>query len=84
MNAEARVPPAEEKGDALGSDEFTVSKKCEDLVAEEELGLVGVDEGNGKPGSVREEEAASDDGVDVRVPLQYTAPLKVEATNKPC
>jgi hypothetical protein len=37
MNAEARVPPREEKVDALGSDELSVSKKSEDFVAEEEL-----------------------------------------------
>jgi hypothetical protein len=47
MNAETRVPPGEKKVDALRSDELAVSEKPEDLVAEEELGLVGVDVGDG-------------------------------------
>ena len=68
MNAKTRVPPGEEKVDALGSDELSVSKKSEDFVAEEELGVMGVDIGNGKPGAVLEENPAGNDGMDVRIP----------------
>ena len=47
MNAETRIPPGQEKVDPIPGDEVSVSKKSEDLVPEEELCLVGVDEGDG-------------------------------------
>jgi hypothetical protein len=47
MNAETGVPPGEERLDALLSDERSVSKKSEDPVPEEVLGVVGVDVGDG-------------------------------------
>ncbi len=47
VNAKPRIPPGEEKVDALLGDESVVSKKSEDVVPEEELGLVGVDIGDG-------------------------------------
>ena len=47
MNAETRIPPGQEKVDAILGDEVSVSKKSEDLVPEEDLCLVGVDEGDG-------------------------------------
>jgi hypothetical protein len=43
MNAETRIPPGEEKVDAVRGDEFAVSKNSEDFVPEEELGLLGVE-----------------------------------------
>jgi hypothetical protein len=43
MNAEARVAPGEKKVEALWSDELAVSKKPEDLVAEEQLRFVRVE-----------------------------------------
>jgi hypothetical protein len=55
VNAEARVPPRQEKVDALGSDEPSVSKKSEDFVAEEALGNMGVEVRDGKPRAVIEE-----------------------------
>ncbi len=54
---------------ALG-DERAVSEKSQDLVPEDELGLVGIDIRDGMPRAVIEEEPARDDGVNVRIPLQ--------------
>ena len=45
-------------------------EKSQDLVPEDELGLMGIDIGDGLPGSVKEENPASDDGMNVRVPVQ--------------
>ena len=47
MESHPRIPPGQEKVDAILGDEVSVSKKSEDLVPEEELCLVGVDEGDG-------------------------------------
>jgi len=52
--------PGQEKLDALMGDEVAVSKKCQNLVPEDELGLIGVDVRDGMPRLVREEDAASD------------------------
>ena len=68
VNAKTRIPPGQEKVDALLGDELAVSKKSEDLVPEDELGLIGVDVGDGMPRAVREEDAAGDEGMNVRVP----------------
>jgi hypothetical protein len=70
MNAEARVAPGEKKVDALGSDELSVTKKSENLVAEEELGVMGVDVRDGMPRAVLEENPSGHDGMNVRIPLQ--------------
>jgi hypothetical protein len=70
VNAEARIPPREEKVDALGSDELAVSKQSEDFVPEEELGVVAVDEGDGMPRAVIEENPSGDHGVNANlIPL---------------
>ena len=73
VNAETRVPPGQEQLDALLGDEVAVAKKSEDLVPKDELGLPGVDVRDGMPRAIGEEDAAGDDGVDVRVPLQRRA-----------
>jgi hypothetical protein len=70
VNAKTGIPPRQEQVDALLGDELAVSKKSQDLVPEDELGLVGIDIRDGMPGAVIEEEPARDDGVNVRIPLQ--------------
>lgn len=47
VNAKTRIPPGQEKIDAVLGDEFAVSKKSDDVLPEEELGLVGVESGDG-------------------------------------
>jgi hypothetical protein len=55
----ARIPPGQEKVDAILGDEVSVSKKSEDLVPEEDLCLVGVDEGpDSKSPQSRQEKTA--------------------------
>lgn len=49
VDAEAGVSPREQKVDAFLGEELAVPKQAEQLVSEEELGLVGVDVGNGMP-----------------------------------
>jgi hypothetical protein len=73
VNSKTGVPPGEEKVDAVLGDEISVSKKPEDLVPEEELGVMGVEVRDGKPRAVLEENPAGDDGMDVRIPLQGRA-----------
>jgi hypothetical protein len=51
-------------------DELAVSKKSEDFVAEEELGVMGVHVRDGKPRAVLEENPSGNDGMNVRIPLQ--------------
>jgi hypothetical protein len=51
-------------------DELAVSEKSQDLVAEDELGLTGVDIGDRLPRPVVEENPASDDGMNVRIPIE--------------
>jgi hypothetical protein len=70
MNAEARVAPGEEKVDALLRDELSLSKKSENLVPEEELGVMGVEVRDGTPRAVLEENPAGDDGMNMWIPLQ--------------
>jgi hypothetical protein len=41
VNAETRIPPEQEKVDALSGDELAVSRKSYNLVPEDELGLNG-------------------------------------------
>ena len=62
------MPPREEQVDSLLGDEISISEPSQNLVPEDELGLMGIDKGDGLPGSVNEENAASDDGM--RVPVQ--------------
>ena len=52
----------------MGDEDF-VAKPSQHFVTEDKLGLMGIDVGNGLPRTVIEENAASDDGVDVRVHL---------------
>src|SRR3990172_12333474 len=49
------------------------SEKPKHFVAEDELGLVGIDVRDGMPRSVVQKKPAGDDGVNVRVPLQRRA-----------
>jgi len=56
--------------DAVLRNEAPVSEKSEELVTEQELGLMGIDIGNGNPLAVGFENTSGDDGMDVRVPLQ--------------
>jgi len=58
VNAKPRIPPGQEQVDALLGDEVAVSEKSQNLVPEDELGLIGVDVGDGMPRAVREEDAA--------------------------
>lgn len=51
-------------------EELPVSEKAQHLVAEDELGPMGIDVGDGLPSSVKEENPAGDDGMDVGVPLE--------------
>ena len=50
--------------------ELPVSEKAQHLVAEDELGPMGIDVGDGMPRTIIEENPAGDDGMDVGVPLQ--------------
>ena len=70
--------PGQEKLDALMGDEVAVSKKCQNLVPEDELGLIGVDVRDGMPRLVREEDAASDQGVNANlIPLTESGEVVV-------
>ena len=55
MHAEAGMAPGQEQVDALLGDELPVSEKTQHLVTEDELGLMGIDVGNGRPRTVIEE-----------------------------
>jgi hypothetical protein len=70
VDAKTRIPPRKEKLDSLLGDEVTVSKNSQDLLPEDKLGFVRVDTGDGMPRAILEEDAARDDGMNVRVPLQ--------------
>ena len=50
--------------------ELPVSEKAQHLVAEDELGRMGIDVGDGLPRAVTQEDTACDDGMDVGVPLE--------------
>jgi hypothetical protein len=67
VNAETGIAPGQEKLDALLGKEVSVSEKSQDLVPEEEPSLVGVDEGNGLPRAVIEENPAGDHGVNANL-----------------
>lgn len=69
VNLEPRMAPGQEQVDALLGDELAVSKKSKQLVAEKKLGLVGIEIGDGLPRAVTEEDPASDDGMNVWVPI---------------
>jgi tetratricopeptide (TPR) repeat protein len=58
-------------------DEVTVSKNSQDLLPEDKLGFVRVDIGDGMPRATGEKGAASDDRMNVRVPVQGFAPDSV-------
>ena len=49
VNAKTGIPPRQEQVDALLGDELAVSEKSQDLVPEDELGLVGIDIRDGMP-----------------------------------
>jgi hypothetical protein len=64
------MSPRQERLDTLLGQEPAVSKKSKHLVTEEELGLVGVDVGDGMPRPLTQENAACDDRMDVGIPLE--------------
>ena len=68
VNAEAGIPPRQEQVDTLFGDELAVSEESQNFVPKDELGLMTIDVGDGLPRSITEENSASDDGMDVRVP----------------
>ena len=70
VSAEARMAPRQEKLDALLGKEVPVSKRTQHLVAEEELGLVRIDVGNGMQFVVAVPDSSGNNGMDVGVPLQ--------------
>jgi hypothetical protein len=59
MNAEAAMAPGQEQVDALLGDELPVSEKAQHLVTEDELGLMGIDVGDGMPEGVGASDAGS-------------------------
>jgi hypothetical protein len=69
-NAKTGISPGQEQVDSLLGDEVAVSKKFQDLVPEDELGLTGVHIRDRLPRPVVEENPESDDGMNVRVPLE--------------
>ncbi|HXV63453.1 MAG TPA: hypothetical protein VEK15_22320 [Vicinamibacteria bacterium] len=80
VNVNTRIPPGQEQVDALLGDELTVSKKSQNLVPEEKLGLMRVHIGNRLPQSLVEENPASDEGMNVRVPLEGESKIWITAT----
>jgi hypothetical protein len=68
MDGKTRVPPRKEKVDTFLRDELSVSEKAENLVPEEQLGLVCVDVGNGNPLPIGCEKPPGSDGVDMGIP----------------
>lgn len=62
--------PSPTIGDTFSSmgDDAGLAEGAEQLVAEKELGLMGIDVGNGKPLAVGFENASRGDGMDMRVP----------------
>jgi len=70
MNAEAGMAPVQEQVDALLGDELPVSEKAQHLVAEEKLGPMGIDVGDGTPHPSAVPNASRCDGMDMRIPLK--------------
>jgi hypothetical protein len=68
VDAEAGMSPRHEQVDAFLGNEPSVSEQGEELVSEEELGLVFVDVRNREPLAVGSPDTSGGDGVDVGIP----------------
>jgi hypothetical protein len=59
--------PRKKQVDAVFGNEVAVSKKSEELMSEDKLGFVCIDVRDRKPHSVREEDPAGNDGMNMRI-----------------
>ena len=73
MNAETRIPPRQEQVDALLGDELAVSEKSQNFVPKDELGLMGIDVGDGMSFVSAVPNSSGNHAMNVRVPIERRA-----------